>query len=200
MVRRSFSRALVFGFVVSLALAGAAVAHEQRGVGAVTLRVGWQNEPTFTGSVNAVLVEVEKGGTPVTDAKLTAVVLFGDKTSTTKSGELTLEGSDEEQGTYTAALVPTRPGTYTFHITGDAGGMKVDQFFTSGEKTFDEVKDPTADQFPVKDPTSGQLAQRIANVDARAAKASNDAKRAMIALVIALAALVLAIVALGRRR
>jgi hypothetical protein len=186
--------------VVALALGGVASAHEQRTVGAIALRVGWQNEPAYTGTVNAVLVEVTRGGSPVTDAKLNAVVGFGDKESTTKTSSLALEGTDETPGTYTAPLVPTRPGTYTFHISGNVGDSKIDTSFTSGETTFDDVTDPTAAQFPAKDPTSGQLAQRIENVDSAAAKAASDAKRATIALAVGALGVLIGLVALLRRR
>jgi hypothetical protein len=173
MVLRTARRAVVLA-VASFVVFGAtaAWAHEERNVGAITMRVGWLNEPTYSSSVNAVQVELaKKGGGPIADAKLTAVVLFGDKTSTTRSQTITLDASDETPGEYTGPIVPSRPGTYTFHITGDAAGTKIDQFFTSSETTFDNVKDPTIDEFPAKDPTNGQLAERLTSSDSKAKSA-----------------------------
>jgi len=153
--------------LIALAIPVAAMAHEHRAVGPVELTVGWLNEPTYAGSVNAVQVELARGGSAVTGASLQVVVIFGERTATQKSSPLDLVPSDETPGLYTASIIPSRPGTYTFHITGTAAATKLDQYFTSGEKTFDDPKDPTADEFPVKDPSAGQLAQRVAGTDAR---------------------------------
>jgi hypothetical protein len=194
-------RKLIAFAIVGFVLFGtsSAWAHEHRDVGAVSLVVGWLNEPTYSGSVNAVSVGVTKGGSPVADAKLSVVVLFGKKDSLTKSGTSTLSGSDETPGEYTAPIIPSRPGTYTFHITGDAGGTKVDQFFTSSETTFDDVKDATADEFPAKDPTTGQLAQRLDASDAKVKSVQSKANLALIALIVAIAGLVVAFVGMTRR-
>ena len=198
MIRSYSRRVAVLVGIATFVFGPAALAHEERATGGVTLRVGWLNEPTYTGSVNAVFAEVaQKGGGPVTDAKLQVTVLFGDKSSTTKSDALTLEPSDETPGGYTAAIVPTRPGTYTFHITGTAAGTKIDQFFTSGDTTFDEVKDPTADEFPAKDPSTAQLAQRVNTAQT---KANAGSSRAMIAIIVGAIGIVVGLIALVRPR
>jgi hypothetical protein len=199
MLLSSARRATVFGIVALLVgVGGAAAAHEERAVGNITMRVGWLNEPTYAGSVNAVQVFLAKeGGGPIADGKLTAVVLFGNKDSTTKSQTITLNASDETPGEYTGAIIPSRPGTYTFHITGDAGGQKLDQFFTSSETTFDNVGDPTADEFPAKDPTAGQLAERLNNADS---KTSSAKTLALAALIVGAAGILIAAVSLLRKR
>jgi hypothetical protein len=198
MIRSWARRVAVLTGIVFLAFGPAAFAHEERAVGAVTMRVGWLNEPTYTGSVNAVFVAVaHKGGGAIADAKLQTTVLFGDKTSSTKGDALTLEPSDETPGDYTAAIVPTRPGTYTFHVTGTAAGAKIDQYFTSSETTFDDVKDATADEFPAKDPSAAQLGQRLNNAQT---KANAGASRATIALIVGAAGIVVGLLALLRPR
>jgi hypothetical protein len=59
-------------------------------------------------------------------------------------------------------VVPTAPGSYTFHLSGAINGQKVDQAFTSGPRTFSEVADPAKTSFPAsQDPTTGQLAKRL---------------------------------------
>jgi len=199
---RSLARRIVVLAVAGFVIFGAtsAWAHETRNVGAVTLRVGWLNEPTYSSSVNAVqLFAAKKGGGAIADAKLTVVVLFGAKDSTTKTAALTLNASDETPGEYTAPIVPSRPGTYTFHITGDAGGTTIDQFFTSSETTFDNVKDPTADEFPAKDPTNGQLAERLNASDSKVSSLESKGTIAIVALALAVLALIVGVVAMTRR-
>jgi hypothetical protein len=192
-------RAVVLAIVGFMVFAGGvAIAHEQRAVGNVTMRVGWLNEPTYSGSVNAVQVFLaNKGGGAITDAKLTTVVLFGGKSSATKSQSITLDPSDEKPGEYDGAFVPTRPGTYTFHITGTAGGQNIDQFFTSSSTTFDNVKDPTVDEFPAKDPTAGQLSERLTRIEHGASTAK---KIAALAFVVGAIGVVIGLAALLRKR
>ena len=109
---------------------------------------------------------------------------------------MTLDPSDESPGEYTAPFVPTRPGTYTFHITGDASGQKIDQFFTSSEKTFDDVKDPTLDEFPAKDPTNGQLATRTDQADSKTKSAKI---MGLIGIIVGAVGVVVGVVALARK-
>ena len=184
---------------VLVAIPAAAMAHEHRNVGALAFTVGWLNEPTYAGSVNAVQVELARGGSPVTDATLQVVVIFGQKTGTQKSSPLDLVPSDERPGLYTADIVPSRPGTYTFHVTGKAGGA-VDQYFTSSDKTFDDVEDPATDEFPVKDPSTGQLAQRLDGTDTQV-KAVKPAKTlSLVAVVVGAVGVLLGAGALLRKR
>src|SRR5438270_9671886 len=140
--------------VIALAFPAVAMAHEHRTVGPVELTVGWLNEPTYAGSVNAVQVEPARGASAVTGASLQVVVIFGDRNGTQKSSPLDLVPSDEKPGLYTASIIPSRPGTYTFHVTGTAAGTHVDQTFTSGEKPSGDPKAPPPDEFLAHDPTS----------------------------------------------
>lgn len=187
--------------LIALAIPAAAMAHEHLSAGGLQYTVGWLNEPTYAGSVNAVQLELARGGSPVTDGALQVVVVFGERNGTQKSPALDLVPSDETPGEYTADIVPTRPGTYTFHITGKAGGAGVDQYFTSGEKTFDEPKDPTAAEFPVKDPTTGQLAQRLDGTDSKVTSLQSASTRSTIALIVGVVGLIVALGAIfvGRR-
>ena len=43
-----------------------------------------------------------------------------------------------------ASIIPTRPGDYTFHFIGTISGQKVDDQFTSSDKTFDPANDPAS--------------------------------------------------------
>jgi sensor c-di-GMP phosphodiesterase-like protein len=79
-------------------------------------------------------------------------------------------------GEFDAAIEPTVPGDYTFHFTGSINGQNIDQKFTSSDKTFDTVKDPTEIQFPAKVPSNGQLAQSVSRLDTRATTAAKNAQ------------------------
>jgi hypothetical protein len=164
--------------VLAFALAGVvaagsfvpALAHERVGVGGHTVVVGWLDEPAFAGFKNAVQFTAshKADGAPVTGARLRVEVIFGDRDGQEKMGPLDLEPAFGAPGEYQAFLIPTRPGTYTFHITGSlAKGEPIDRFFTSGEQTFDDIHEATAAEFPAKDPTAGQLAEKIDRVDGR---------------------------------
>jgi hypothetical protein len=197
---RTFVRFVVASVAATIALTLPVVAsaHEHRAAGPVELAVGWLNEPTYAGSFNAVQLELARGGAPLVGATLQVVVIFGDRSATQKTSSLDLVPSDEKPGQYTAALIPSRPGTYTFHITGKAGGTQLDQFFTSGEKTFDDPKDPAADEFPAKDPSPGQLAQRADRIESHVAAVRS---RTNLGIILAIAGIVLALggFAVGRR-
>src|SRR2546425_1008086 len=81
-------------------------------------------------------------------------------------------------GDYRAFFVPTRPGTYTFHFTGAIKRQQVDLRITSGETTFDDIKDSNEAQFPAKDPSNADLDTRIKQefprVDANIAAAKKN--------------------------
>jgi hypothetical protein len=156
----------------------AASAHERRGVAEHEIVVGWDVEPAFTGVANAVGVRVTQQGSgePVEGLQLRVEILFGDKDSTRKTSPLDLAPAFNETGKYSAPIVPSRPGTYTFHMTGQLDGEPFDQYFTSGEGTFDSVKDPQ--EFPVEDPTRGELAERLSRVDARIQTSTQKAEEA----------------------
>ncbi|MDA1256400.1 MAG: hypothetical protein O3C10_00935 [Chloroflexi bacterium] len=63
---------------------------------------------------------------------------------------LTLESAFQEPGHYVAALIPTAPGAYTFHLTGDIDASPIDETFESGPGTFDDVLTQASIQFPLQ--------------------------------------------------
>jgi hypothetical protein len=149
--------------IPTFGLAAPAAAHEERTVAGYAWAVGFGDEPTYAGFPNSVQLLLSKGGKPVTKlpGSLKVAVEFGDATK-----DLELEPNFEvgefgTPGDYRAFFIPTRPGKYTFHFTGQLGGTSVDESFTSGPTTFSEVDNPTSQEFPVQDPTAGELAQRI---------------------------------------
>jgi hypothetical protein len=168
------ARGSAIAAILLLAASIPAAAHETKGVGDLRLTVGWGEEPAFSGFRNFVEVDVaDAAGRPVTDlggGTLSAEVSFGGERIS-----LSLLPARGQPGKFHAWLVPTRPGTYSFHITGMARGQAIDMTSTCSPETFACVADVSDIQFPVKDPSAGQLADRISRELPRAAGAMEAA-------------------------
>jgi hypothetical protein len=192
--------------VIVLPAEGAS-AHEVREVGDLTFVVGWSNEPAYAGFGNEVQVIVDRGERPVEGGELEAEVIFGDPESETRTDPIVLDPAFDTPNEYLGYIIPTRPGTYTFHVTGTVGGQTIDETFTSGPETFDDVNNPTSAEFPEQDPTRGELAGALDRLtdrieDVRAEVAADDGGDP-VAMWIAIGAGVVALIALGlaaRRR
>lgn len=163
-VRAAVTVALAAATLLALLATAPAEAHEPRTSGPVRFVVGWGDEPTYTGFKNSVQVTVtEANGTPVTDLgdSLKVEVIKGDDRTTLPLLANFRVGSFGTPGDYRAWLTPTRPGSYTFRLTGSVRGQNVDETFTSSPTTFNDVEDVSSIAFPAKDPSTGQLATRI---------------------------------------
>lgn len=214
---RSYPRAAVVAAcagVLVVAVVAPASAHQHRHVTGFETAVGWLEEPAYAGFRNAVYIRIERevGGAaaggehshtdgntrPVEKASLQVEVLFGDETSTDKTEPMPLEPAFDEPGVFTAFIIPTRPGTYTFHIFGTVGNKAFDEFYTSGEAganpdsegTYNDVREPKEAQFPQQDPSAADL---DSEVDA-AIVAANDADgKAGTATILAIIAIIVAV-------
>lgn len=169
--------------IIGLILSGAAPAwaHEHRTVGSVVMTVGWGDEPTYAGIKNSVqLLLADKAGKPITDLTdtLKVEVRFGSETSGPLDIERAFGRTYGRPGDYRAQIVPTRPGTYAFHFIGTVGNQKIDETFTSSDKTFDNVVDAAAIEFPVKDPSAADMSGRIERIGPRVDEARAAAARA----------------------
>jgi len=176
-----------------LATVTTVAAHETKTVGDLRLTIGWGDEPAFSGFRNAVEVDVaDAAGRPVSDlgGALSVEVAFGDE----RKG-LSLLPARGQPGKFRAWLVPTRPGTYAFHITGSARGLTIDTTSTCSQQTFACVMDVSEIQFPVRDPSAGQLADRISRELPRAEGAMAAAASARRLAVVAIAGALLALAA-----
>lgn len=185
-----------------------ASAHEGREVGGFHFVVGWGEEPAYAGFKNSVqLMLSDRSDKPVADLgdTLKVEVIFGsEKKSVPLEPNFEL-GEFGEPGDYRAWLIPTRAGSYTFHFTGNVKGQNIDEKFTSSDKTFDDLKEPTDVQFPAKDPSNAQLSERLQRDTTRLQK-EDEARaqtlrsyltgKANLATYLAIAAGVLAIVGL----
>jgi hypothetical protein len=210
--------AAAVGLAMILIPARPAAAHEQRDVGRLSLVVGWSGEPTYAGFLNEVQLFItergrggEEEGPPVEDADMQVQVLFGGEDAEQATEPLPMEPAFDSPGEYLAPIIPSRPGTYTFHFTGEAGGQEIDELFTSGPQTFSDVGVPADIQFPAQDPTAGDLARAIAEtrsdtsqVRAAAEEARGDVSTArtlaIVGIVLGVLGLIAGGVALARRR
>jgi hypothetical protein len=195
------------GIVACLVSATPAFAHEVRPVGADELTVGWAHEPTYAGIQNAVQLFVKDAkGHPIDDLGDPPTLKIEISSGTQTSDPLELAPSFDADtglgthGEFDAAVIPTAPGDYTFHFTGTINGQKIDEKFTSSDKTFDTVKEPTEVEFPAKPPSVGQLATNLDRLNPRVDSAVSSAQSAQQAAKSAKdkagAATVLAVVAL----
>ncbi|MEZ4529501.1 MAG: hypothetical protein R2855_00605 [Thermomicrobiales bacterium] len=160
MNRRSFLRsgALLLTAGALLAGNGLVSAHEHREVGGYTFVVGFLNEPAVQGEVNAVSVRITKAApadatpaagedevaeVPVEGLELTVEVILGDQ-----KVSLPMEPKWGDPGHYVAYLIPTQPGDYSFHVTGEIEGTAIDETFTAGPETFSSVTPREELEFP----------------------------------------------------
>ena len=135
-----------------------ALGHVTKVSGLHQVTIGWGEEPAYAGLENFVEVEVrEASGKPVDD--------LGDDAAV----EVTFEDErislplvpGEEPGEFRATIVPTRPGTYSFRVTGRADDETVEATASCSEATFDCVVSQAEVQFPVQDPSTGEIAERL---------------------------------------
>jgi len=189
--------------------APAASAHEARTVNGYHWLVGFGDEPTYAGFQNSVVLFLNTpSGKPVLNIgnKLHVTVETGNAKRT-----FSLEPSFDPdsglgtKGEFDAFFIPTTPGPYTFHFTGNLGGS-VDESFTSSPATFATVEDPSQIQFPVQVPSTLELSQKldreIVRTTAAIAGAQSDAQthadsKANIVLIVAIVGVVLGLAGLG---
>ena len=178
-----------------LALSAPIRAIDKQTVGTMQLTIGWGDESAFAGSRNSIDVGVaDSNGAPVADPTntLNVEVSFGERRL-----RLPLLPVERQPGLYRAWIVPSRAGSYAFHISGRLKGEAIDITSACSEKTFQCVTDPGEVQFPEKDQTSAQLVETVVQSQARVQQAIDDATEArlisFVALAISAAAVALAV-------
>src|SRR5579883_1363418 len=148
----------------------AALAHEKRAVGNYTFVVGFLNEPAIQNQPNGLdLTITDPQGKPVTGAEKTLKVAIAYGGGTPK--DLPLTARFGLPGKYTADVIPTKAGSYSFIFSGTLDGQPVNERFDSGPGRFDDVTSPATLQFPETVPAPADLAQQTqaANATAQAA-------------------------------
>ena len=178
---RSRGAVVAAAFLLALvAMPAVAHAHERRDVQGYQFVVGWLVEPSFQGLKNGLDLRISKDGEPLVGAEKTLKVdITHVESNTTKA--FAIRTIFNSPGAYTADLLPTVSGVYRFHFTGDLGGTKVDETFTSGPGTFGSIEPTTAIQFPQTVADTRQIegaargASEAAEAASAAAKAAQDA-------------------------
>jgi hypothetical protein len=139
---------LVVIVLTALALVVAPLsAHGDREVGEYVIVFGWRVEPTYTDLFNGPEFtvahhETEEAVEGLADT-LELEVSFGSASKT-----LILREDFFTPGHYTADLIPTRPGDYSFHLTGMIGDTPVDETFNSADGEFSTVEPIDDIRFP----------------------------------------------------
>jgi hypothetical protein len=189
-------RACSFAFLLLLVSAGVALAHEQRKVGKYTFVVGFASEPALVSMPNSIDLRVTNtdAKTPVEglDKTLQAEVIFGGKKTPLK-----LRARFGQPGAYLGDFIPTRSGTYIFHLTGKVEDTTIDEQFESGPNTFSDVQDTAEMQFPEPVPAPADLARQVQAAQSAAAGAQTFGIAGVVAGILGLIA---GGVALLRRR
>jgi hypothetical protein len=180
--------ALLIPFTASIASA-----HGHTTVGDYTLVIGFHNEPAYQSEPNGLDLFVTNTATKeningLADS-LKVEIMFG-----ASKKELQIKPQFGREGAYTAYVLPTEAGDYTWHIWGDIKGTPVDISMTSSPETFSAVQAKSVAAFPAAESTAAELQ----------AQAAAAAQSAQMALIIGIAGAVLSIVgivvgALGMR-
>jgi hypothetical protein len=185
--------------IISILLLGfpvGAFSHRSTQAGDYQLEIGFRDEPVYQGVINGVEVIVTNTKTNEKvnglEATLQTEVIFGAAKKTLK-----LEPEEGVDGTYTADVIPTETGDYTFHIFGTIENTAVDVSMTSAPDTFNSVG-------PVSNATFPGTGVSTADLSAQTAAAASRAQTALIlagiGAVLGLAGLVVAIISLRRGR
>lgn len=123
------------------------LAHEGREVGEYAIVFGWRVEPAYTDILNGPEITIVHHDTeePVAGAEetLTLEVSFGPDAK-----QLKLRAVYNQPGHYTADLIPTRPGDYSFRLTGKIGDTEIDETFSSADGEFSTVEPISDIRFP----------------------------------------------------
>ncbi len=117
------------------------------------------------------------GGTPVTGmAQMITLDITHVPTGVNKSFEV--QEVPSEPGHYVVGFIPTSPGAYLFRVRGQIGGAQIDESFTSGPATFDDVRPAREVQFPLQLGSGRELEGAVRGVQATAQSADDSASTA----------------------
>jgi YtkA-like len=176
-LRRGAVALAAAGTIALVLPAAPAAAHEHRRVNGNDVVVGWLEEPAFAGFLNAVQFIVTRGDQPVENARLEVEVVFGGPDAEQRTDPMPLEPAFGAPGEYHATVIPTRAGQYTFHVTGSMNGS-IDEVFTSGPETFNDIEEVSGVQFPEQDPSAGELGEAVTELQGQLDEAMAAAQEA----------------------
>lgn len=180
---RKTSALLLLVLIFSAMTASVASAHGHTEVGDYELVIGFHNEPAYQGEPNGLdlFVTNKKTGEKINGLEdtLKAEISFGGSTKA-----LQLKPQWGQDGAYTAYVLPTKEGDYTWHIFGTIQGTPVDVSMTSSPTTFGSVEAKSTIAFPEAEMTAAELQ----------AQADSAVQTAQIALIIGIVGAVLGVI------
>jgi hypothetical protein len=148
--------ASLLAFLFALLGSTIALAHGRTEVSDYELVIGFHNEPAYQGEPNGLDLFVTNMTTnePVNGLEdtLQVEIIYG-----ASKRELPLRAQFGQDGAYTADVLPTEAGDYTWHIWGDIEGTPVDVSMTSSPDTFGSVEPKSESAFPAAEPTLQEL-------------------------------------------
>jgi hypothetical protein len=132
------------------------MAHGSTQVGDYELVIGFHNEPAYQGEPNGLDLFVTNTTTNERvnglEDTLRVEIIYG-----ASRRELPLRAQFGQDGAYTADVLPTEAGDYTWHIWGDIEGTPVDVSMTSSPDTFGSVEPKSDLAFPAAEPVPAEL-------------------------------------------
>ena len=159
MMSRKLGPALVLAFLFAIVLSTTAFAHGRTQVGDYELVIGFHNEPAYQGEPNGLDLFVTNTTTnePINglEETLQVEIIYG-----ASKQELPIRAQFGQDGAYTADVLPTEAGDYTWHIWGEIEGTPVDVSMTSSPDTFGSVEPKGEFAFPAAEPTMQELREQ----------------------------------------
>ena len=153
--------AIMVGFCGAV---GTAQAHGHTTVGDYELVIGFHNEPAYQGEPNGLdlFVTNTKTGEKINGlaSTLSAEIIYGNSAK-----PLLMKAQWGQDGAYTAYVLPTEVGNYTWHIFGTIKATPVDVKMTSSPDTFSAVQPKSSVSFPFAEPTALEFQQQIASAN-----------------------------------
>ena len=147
-----------------------AEAHITKVYGNYLVQVGWDNEPVYTGLLNAAQVTVKKGSG---DSAQPVINALKDLQISVKYGTITKPldflPSSTVDGQYDAVLIPTRVGTYSLVLSGTVEGQAVND-----EIALDDVASVDSLNFPPSSGSSSSDSTNMGQVGTIISQLTND--------------------------
>ena len=147
--------------ILLLGLPVSALAHGTTQVGDYELVIGFHNEPVYQGEPNSLdlFVTNTKTNEKVNglEDSLQVEIIHGASKKTLK-----LEPQEDLDGAYTADVIPTATGDYTWHVFGKIGDTPVDVSMTSAPDTFNPVEPKSDTSFPGTELSAAELSAQTA--------------------------------------
>jgi len=182
------SLALIATLLLALMVSGTVSAHGKTTVGNYDLEIGFHNEPVIVGQPNALDLFVTDSTTGKMvnglESTLSAEIIFG---ASKKS--LTISPVDGADGAYTAFVIPTATGDYTWHIFGKINDTPVDVSMTSSPDTFNSAETDASYLFPAPAAGSDPASQAASSANTALLVGAGGLVVGLIALVIGLVAM-----------